>query len=166
MARWAEGMTAAERKKMNMAAVRAGAKPIRSMARQLAPIHRSIGRRGLPSTRGKASYLRKSIITKVRGWSLSGNAVAVVGPRKKTVMVGGIKKNPSKYAHLVELGHRILYPPYRSKRGTWTWAQVPPRPFIRPAIERNKQRSIDLMKATWRKHVTAWFLRNIKGKSA
>jgi len=54
-------------------------------------------------------------------------------PRNFTVWVGvGSRKKVAPHDHLIEFGHRIV-------RGKKTVGFVPPKPFLRPAFENNKQ---------------------------
>jgi HK97 gp10 family phage protein len=55
----------------------------------------------------------------------SGNATAIVGPRRGTW--GGTMQQPARYAHLVEFGHAASNGKY-----------VPGKPFMRPAWDETK----------------------------
>lgn len=115
-------------------AVTFGATPIAQAARRLVP----------QDTR----QLRKSLAKKVK--SYGATAIAIVGVSKEgfKALVRSRKekrmvlRNPVKYAHLVEKGHRIAILgklSRKGRKGTGAAAGfVAPRPFIGPAYESTK----------------------------
>ncbi len=117
--------------------------------------------RGLGLTR-KNSLLLQSLGSKVVVGK-KGGVYAVVGPRTgfKRTRAGRVQTklggkfsqagvSPVRYAHLVEKGRRGVVPVNRkmlswlADDGTIVWARsarpVAPRPFLNPALERNKDR--------------------------
>lgn len=121
-----DGVDAKLRKKGVRAAVSKGGQVILSRARKTAP--------------KQTGLLKKSLGKKVKVYRHSGNAVAVVGPRtgfRGVVTRDGrqVTGDPTKYAHLVELGT------VRAKA----------KPFLRPAIEQQKKAILDAMASAVRK---------------
>ena len=91
-----------------------------------------------------SGLLRKSIGTKTKLYRRSQTVITMVGPRsgmKQTVKQTGLDgrkvermANPSKYAHLVERGHRIVI----NRQGRKiTLGSIAPRPFLEPALRNN-----------------------------
>ena len=81
-------------------------------------------------TRG-TGLLSRSIGKKRKIYRASGNTIVVVGVRMEFKRKAGGSsqggfRNPSKYAHLVEFGH-----------STPGGGFVAPKPFLRPALQRN-----------------------------
>lgn len=136
-------------KKVLRQAVSAATRPIAKTAKKLAP-------KGPEST----GQLKKSIGMKIKAYA-NGNVVGVVGPREgfkiSVTTKGGKSKNvdPDKYAHLVERGHRIVRGGKLSKLkggrgGILSKGKVvgyrTARPFLVPAIERNRRTSEGIMR--------------------
>jgi HK97 gp10 family phage protein len=87
------------RSKILRKAINAAARPVLKAARGLVPV--------------QSGLLKKSLGMKVKTYRKSGTVIAIIGPRtgfKREVTVGGQKqlRNPTKYAHLVELGRQAV----------------------------------------------------------
>ena len=67
--------------------------------------------------------LKKALGQKIKTYRQSKSVVSIVGPRSKRYETAQGRRNPSNYAHLVELGTKSR----RAHPGT------PARPFMRPA---------------------------------
>jgi len=108
--------------------------------------------------------LKRSLAVRIQTYRGSGAVVAVIGPRtgyqktrqgkKQTAFGRKIKdsgQDPSKYAHLVEFGRasvQVKKARVLSDGATFygrVVQSVPPRPFLRPAYEREKARVIATM---------------------
>ncbi len=119
---------------------------------------------------GSAGMLEKSIGTKNILYKNSGSAVSVIGPRtntsgKKRKVQGWAKKfdpnrKPSNYGHLVEFGTKPHWIPCKNVNGVIIWKAwlhpgTPARPFMRKAYDNNKGRSLDTMKESLHKDISA-----------
>lgn len=114
----------------------------------------------------RTGMLRKSIGRKVVISRDGKQVVGIVKPRagdKYVGVVNGKKINPRKYAHLVEYG-RVSVKIKKKKAlsdgtkffGTQVKA-VAPRPFLRPAWEKNKGNAVALVRAELTKAIAAWW---------
>jgi hypothetical protein len=95
--KYREELSAAAFKNSMKKAVKAGADVIEPELRAQAP--------------KKHGTLRIAITQKIRGYTKSGTAVAIIGPASRFRMAEpprGKIEQPSKIAHLVEFGHRIV----------------------------------------------------------
>lgn len=145
-----EALTRTVRNKILRKAANASARIVLKAARQLVPKNTGL--------------LKKSLGVRVQTYRASGTVVAIVGPRtgfkktrqgKKITAFGKKMKeagqNPSKYAHLVEYGHAVIYPLRKRvlSDGTTIYGKVvramPPRPFLRPAFEQTKAAAVAAM---------------------
>lgn len=82
--------------------------------------------------RKRTKLLRKAVSTKVRVYPRELKLYAGVGidPSVSGVDENGNRSAPVKYAHLIEYGHVI-----RNRKSGPSFGVVPPRPFMRPAME-------------------------------
>ncbi len=108
--------------------VRAGGKVVKEGAKFLAPV--------------EEGDLRDSIEQVEVRYPQTYSAISVVGPERG--YKGNAGKKPTKYAHLVEFGHIIGTKGIRKGKATnnfigpkpgATGGFVPPKPFMRPAVE-------------------------------
>lgn len=113
--------------------------------------------RGKVPTRSKA--LKKSLGQKVRTNNRRGVGYSIVGARSKWTTYQGNKVNPAYYAHLVEFGTRRHLISPKSEKGSVGTLRVGqsfvkgavqhpgsrPRPFLRPAWDRNRRRAMITM---------------------
>lgn len=107
-----DGLAAKVRRKILRDAISEGSKIITKAAKAGAPV--------------QTRLLRNSLGRKIKTYRNSGIVVAIIGPRvgfRKEVLRGKrrVLSNPTKYAHLVELGTK----------------RMSARPFLRPAFARN-----------------------------
>lgn len=141
---------------------------IQSLARKLAEVDRKAARKAIrkgvneatkivtadakANVPRKTGLLRKSIGRRVRSYRGGSVISGIVGPRSgfATTLANGKKVNPAKYAHLVEFGRKavkvkkaLLLADKFAKAvfGTEVKA-VAPRPFLRPAWDKNESRSV------------------------
>jgi hypothetical protein len=117
-------------------AIRAGAAPVRKLARQLVPV-------GGPRTGRKSDkkHLRDTIAVRVKSYNAVD--VAIVGPQWPSGAHGHLVYNavdvaivgpqwPSgAHGHLVEFGYDAILPDGEE-------VAVPPQPYMRPAAEQTK----------------------------
>jgi hypothetical protein len=92
--------------------------------------------------------LRDSLSVKVKANKRLGTIRARVWPNKRIQGVGpdGRKRVPYYYAHLVEFGYRVSVGGtldranvrHKTKRTGTVRGHVPARPFLRPALDRNR----------------------------
>lgn len=168
--RWITGLDLGLQSKLLMGAMQRAAKPMIASAKSMAP--------------KRTGALRRSIDAKVVEYKKDGVIVGIIGPKNMRVVeeegkggrkrlrkaVAGDKqskiKNPAKYAHLVEFGHRSVHgggalPNYGEKvKGVWNSVNkgksirkgtikatsfVAPRPFMRPAFERHKDQMMQAL---------------------
>jgi len=137
--------------------------PVLQMARQLCPVD--------------SAQLRKSLGRRVKTYRGSGTTVVIIGPRQGfkaevTDRYGRRRvRDPIRYAHLVEQGHRIavggslqrkggkvLGKPAPRRPGKHT-GSVPPHPFLVPALERNR----DVVMNILRRHLEDVLIRSHGG---
>lgn len=113
-------------------AIRAGANTVRDEARSLAPV-------------GKKGHLKKSIQTRRARTRQKGTIVFAVAPMTKTMhtlqRARGLK--PYNYARIIEEGRRAEF-------GSSTST---PRPFMRPAFEKNGKKAIEETKKYLKKRL-------------
>lgn len=96
-------------RKIMRPALRNAAKPIVKMARSLVP--------------KDERALEKSIGTQINTYKTTGSVIVRIGARSGYFLFDGLrKKDPIHYTHLVEFGT----------------VNTPPRPFLRPAMDSNK----------------------------
>jgi HK97 gp10 family phage protein len=106
----------------------------------------------------KTGLLKKSIGRRVRSYRGGTVISGIVGPRSgfATVLASGKKVNPAKYAHLVEFGRKavrvkkaaLLADKFAKQVFGVEVAAVAPRPFLRPAWDKNETRAVgELAKA-------------------
>jgi len=98
-----------------------------AVSKALTPINRAAKRRCPVET----GLLKRSIGKKVKAYKWSGTVWGGVGPRVgyKKQMPDGSWRNPTKYAHLVELGT----------------VGLAARPFLRPALDTNRQKAMGIL---------------------
>jgi HK97 gp10 family phage protein len=109
---------------------------------------------------------RKSIGRKIKTYRNSGTTVAIVGPRKGFKAEVTDKKgrkvlrNPTRYAHLVEGGHKIAIGGSLPRTGRkapskqgFAGGFVAPRPFVVPALEQNRSKCENIMGRVVREHL-------------
>lgn len=92
----------------------------------------------------KSGHLARSMYSKVKTFRNTGRVIAVVGPRtgmKQTVVRDGrsVLSNPTRYAHLVELGTKphAIGRGSNSRKGIQTGRIHPgskPQPFLEPSL--------------------------------
>jgi len=147
--------------KVLKSAVRKAAKPVVRDARKLVP--RDTG------------LLRASLGTKVKQYPRTGTVVAIIGPRLKFAGSEKIKEKlegkkkkrlPVNYAHLVEFGTKPHWSRYTVLP---SGVIVPhghviegarPRPFLRPAFDKNKQKIMQTMTGEIKKGITRFARRS------
>lgn len=118
-----DGLAAKLRKKILKQAVTEASKILTKEAKRRAPV--------------ATKLLRKSIGRKVKVFRNTGAVVAIIGPRvgfKAEVLRNGrlVLSNPTRYAHLVELGTD----------------RMAARAFLQPAFEATKAQMADVMRET------------------
>lgn len=115
----------------------------------------------------RTGTLRKSIGRKVfvtRGGAQVFGVVKPRGGEKYAPIISGRKINPIKYAHLVEYGRvsvkikdkKVLVAGGAKFLGK-TVKAVAPRPFLRPAWDKNKGNATAIMQAAIQKAIKAWW---------
>jgi HK97 gp10 family phage protein len=125
----------------------------------------------------RTGTLRKSIGRKV--WTKRGGAViaGIIGPRKGfRVLVRGRPVNPVRYAHLVEFGRRAVVAKKKATGAAGVLsegkggevfgprvASAAPRPFMRPAWERNKDRIVAVLVRELENGVRLYYARRASG---
>lgn len=123
-----KALSAATAKKVVRPAIEKAVKVVAKEAKRLAP--------------EQTKLLKKSIGQRVKTYKHSGAIVGIIGPRtgfKKEVIVDGKGevRNPTKYAHLVELG--------TSKRAA--------QPFLRPALENKRSAALAILRSDIAKNI-------------
>jgi len=106
--------------------------------------------------------LKKSLGRKTKVFQAKGFGYAIVGPRRKMgVMIDGVERTPTKYAHLVEYGtakhpttkgivtSAVLLKKIKSIQNFALVGKphpgARPRPFLRPAWDENKAQVLKVM---------------------
>lgn len=147
-----------EASKLVLADAKAGV-PVRS-----GQLRKSLGRKVRATKDGKVIYG----VIKPRAGAWVKDQPGLVGRRKGgkvfvnkwRVKYKGRVINPVKYAHLVEYGHKMV----GHKPGKKVVGFVAPRPFLRPAWERNRQRVTGLILKYLNRAVQAFFARARSGR--
>lgn len=134
------------RRKISLAAVRAGAKPVISAAASAAP--RESGR------------LQESIGAKTKAYRRGAEAtIAVIGARKGFGGdYRGYPRDPRYYSHMVEGGTRPHLLPYLRIGGEiirqwWRHPGARPKPFLAPAFDSQKQMALSAITAKLRQRL-------------
>ena len=112
--KWLQHLAVQLRRSAMKKAIRAGAAPVRKLARQLVPV-------GGPRTGRKSDkkHLRDTIAVRVKSYNAVD--VAIVGPQWPS----------GAHGHLVEFGYDAILPDGEK-------VAVPPQPYMRPAAEQTK----------------------------
>jgi HK97 gp10 family phage protein len=104
----------------------------------------------------ESGQTKKSFGLKIKTYISHLAVVAIIGARTGfRIVIGKKPHDPSKIAHLIEEGHRIVVGGKAARIGkaskkTETGrvvGQVPPHPFLRPAVEANKSQVISAMRS-------------------
>lgn len=106
-----------------------------------------------PIVARETKTLQKSLAVRIKARRKDGMIMGIIGPRQKfEKYVAGVKKKPSKYAHLVEKGRKAFTQTWfpRSKSGiqyqrTRHIGAVRPRSFIERALRTAKADMINAM---------------------
>jgi HK97 gp10 family phage protein len=116
--------------------------------------------------------LRKSIGRKIVVSRGGAKLLGVVKPRggaKFTKTVNGKKVNPIRYAHLVEYGRVRVFVKNKkvlAANGKFFGASakaVAPRPFLRPAWDKNKGAAVALVSAQVQRAIATWWQKRRAG---
>jgi HK97 gp10 family phage protein len=145
---------------------------VRELATRLALIDRKVARAALKAGVNEATrlvmwaakslvprrsgQLRKSLGRKVKVYRGGAVIAGIIGPRRGfRVQWKGRWIDPVNYAHLVEYGRREVVPTKKKVLADKVAGKVfgsrvrsvPPRPFLRPAWEQNKDRAVSAIVA-------------------